>query len=210
MLIIVFSENYASSTWCLDELAKIVECKKNGQLVRPVFYKVDPSELCKQNGKFGKALAKHEKNIKDYKKLQRWRNALQEATNMSGWHYKHSEFKFIRRIAEEISNSKLNRTPLYVAQYPIGINHRVKIILSEIDSNDAHMIGIYGPAGIDQYDKLLMHDFLQQMGKDIVRQESPQLPGERSRLWCYEDVLDVVTKNTRNVYYQGRTSKMAL
>ena len=27
--IVVFSENYASSTWCLDELAKIVECKKN-------------------------------------------------------------------------------------------------------------------------------------------------------------------------------------
>ena len=27
--IIVLSENYASSNWCLDELAKIVECKKN-------------------------------------------------------------------------------------------------------------------------------------------------------------------------------------
>ena len=31
--IIVFTQNYASSTWCLDELAKIVECKKNDQLV---------------------------------------------------------------------------------------------------------------------------------------------------------------------------------
>ena len=41
-----------------------------------------------------------------------------------------------------------------------------------------------------------MHDFLQQMGKDIVWRESPQLPGERSRLWCYEDVLDVLTENT--------------
>ena len=39
MSIIVFSENYASSTWCLDELAKIIECKKNDQLVRPVFTK---------------------------------------------------------------------------------------------------------------------------------------------------------------------------
>ena len=89
MSIIVFSENYAFSTWCLDELAKIVECKKNDQLVQPIFYKVDPSKLRKQNGKFGKDLAKHEKNIKDYKKLQRWKKALQEATDMSGWHYKH-------------------------------------------------------------------------------------------------------------------------
>ena len=77
MSIIVFSEDYASSTWCLDELAKIIECKKNDQLVRPVFYKVNPSEIRKLNGKFGKALAEHEKNIKDNKKVQRWRNALQ-------------------------------------------------------------------------------------------------------------------------------------
>ena len=47
MSIIIFSENYASSTWCLDELAKIVECKKNGQLMIPVFYKVNPSEIRK-------------------------------------------------------------------------------------------------------------------------------------------------------------------
>ena len=87
--IIVFSENYASSTWCLDELAKIVECKKNGQLVRPVFYNIDPSEIRNQKGKFGEALSKHEEKIKDNKKVQRWREALHEAANVSGWHYKH-------------------------------------------------------------------------------------------------------------------------
>ena len=87
--IIVFSENYASSTWCLDELAKIVECKKNGQLVRPVFYNIDPSEIRNQKGKFGEALSKHEEKIKDNKKLHSWREALHEAANVSGWHYKH-------------------------------------------------------------------------------------------------------------------------
>ena len=49
---------------------------------------------------------------------------------------------------------------------------------------------------IDQYDRLLMHDLLQQMGRDIIRQESPQMPGECSRLWCYEDVHKVLTQNT--------------
>ena len=87
--IIVFFENYASSTWCLDELAKIVECKKNDQLVRPVFYNIDPSEVRNQKGKFGEALSKHEEKIKDNKKLHSWREALHEAANISGWHYKH-------------------------------------------------------------------------------------------------------------------------
>ncbi len=85
--IIVFSENYASSSWCLDELAKIIECKKNDQLVRPVFYKVDPSEVRNQKGKFGEALAKHEEKFKDDKKVQKWREALHEAASISGWHY---------------------------------------------------------------------------------------------------------------------------
>ena len=83
--IIVFSENYASSTWCLEELAKIVECRENKQLVRPVFYKVDPSEVRKQKGKYGEALTMHEEKFNDKKKIQRWREALCEAANLSGW-----------------------------------------------------------------------------------------------------------------------------
>ena len=47
MSIVIFSENYASFTWCLDELAKIIECRnKNDQLVQPVFYMVEPSYIC--------------------------------------------------------------------------------------------------------------------------------------------------------------------
>ena len=49
---------------------------------------------------------------------------------------------------------------------------------------------------IDQDCRLLMHDLLQQMGREIIRRESPGMPGERSRLWCYEDVHKVLTQNT--------------
>ena len=37
MSIFVFSEDYVSFTWCLDELAKIIACRKNNQLVLPIF-----------------------------------------------------------------------------------------------------------------------------------------------------------------------------
>ena len=59
-----------------------------------------------------------------------------------------NEFKFIQEIVEEISNSKLNCMPLSVAQYPVGINSCVKTILSNIESNESHVIGIYGPGRI--------------------------------------------------------------
>ena len=52
--IIVFSENYANSAWCLEELAKIMECKKTfDQVVLPVFYKVPTCDVRYQMGKFG-------------------------------------------------------------------------------------------------------------------------------------------------------------
>ena len=66
----------------MDELAKIVECKKNDQLVWPIFYNIDPSEVHNQKGKFGDALSKHEEKLKDNKKVQSWREALHEAANI--------------------------------------------------------------------------------------------------------------------------------
>ena len=36
------------------------------------------------------------------------------------------------------------------ARYPVGINYRIKTILLDIESNDGHIIGIYGPGGISK------------------------------------------------------------
>ena len=48
--IIILSTNYASSTWYLDELVKIVECMKQNMLtILPVFYHVNPSDARNQN-----------------------------------------------------------------------------------------------------------------------------------------------------------------
>ena len=82
--IIVFSENYARSTWCLDELVKIMECKDMGHAVFPIFYHVDPSHVRKQTGSFGEAFVGHEYIWTD--KTPRWRTALTEAANLSGRH----------------------------------------------------------------------------------------------------------------------------
>jgi hypothetical protein len=48
---------------------------------------------------------------------------------------------------------------------------------------------------IDGLNRLDMHDLLQDMGREIVRQESPKKPGKRSRLWFHEDVRSVLQKN---------------
>ncbi|BAU02585.1 hypothetical protein VIGAN_11213800, partial [Vigna angularis var. angularis] len=81
------SHNYASSSFCLDELVTILHCKSKGLLVIPVFYEVDPSYVRHQKGSYAEALAKHEKRFKEQKeKLQKWKMALREVADLSGYH----------------------------------------------------------------------------------------------------------------------------
>lgn len=62
--VIVFSRRYADSGWCLEELVKIMECRRTvRQMVLPIFYDVDPSDVRKQNGCFGQAFEKHEERF---------------------------------------------------------------------------------------------------------------------------------------------------
>ncbi|KAI7981842.1 TMV resistance protein N [Camellia lanceoleosa] len=163
--IIVFSRNYASSRWCLDELVKIIECKKTlGQLVLPIFYDVDPSDVRHQTGCFGEAFRRLEKRyVDEMEKVKVWKAALSEAApseaalseagNIAGWDLKNVangyEAKFIRKVVEEVSR-KLERTFLHVADHPVGIVSRVEHIKSllSIGSDDVCMIGIYGLGGI--------------------------------------------------------------
>ncbi|XP_060184909.1 TMV resistance protein N-like isoform X2 [Lycium barbarum] len=86
--IIIFSENYASFTACLDGLVKIMECRgvESSKFVLPVFYKVKPSEVRKQIESF--ALADSEDGSDGCigrERVQLWREALFKAANLSGW-----------------------------------------------------------------------------------------------------------------------------
>lgn len=43
---------------------------------------------------------------------------------------------------------------------------------------------------------LWMHDLLQEMGWEMVRQDSFKEPGKRSRLWFHAEVLQVLQENS--------------
>ncbi|KAK2439451.1 disease resistance protein RPV1 [Trifolium repens] len=83
--VVVLSEHYASSTWCLDELTKILECKdRYGRDVIPVFYKVLPSNVRHHRQSFAEAFDKHQHRYKD-KLVDAWKVALTQVADLSGW-----------------------------------------------------------------------------------------------------------------------------
>ncbi|XWS65184.1 hypothetical protein CRYUN_Cryun05aG0070100 [Craigia yunnanensis] len=84
--IVVFPKNYASSTWCLNELVKILEHRKSCQhIVLPVIYDVDPTQVKKQTGSYAEAFAWHEESFKyEMDMVQRWRATLKEVADLGG------------------------------------------------------------------------------------------------------------------------------
>ncbi|WRX22442.1 Toll/interleukin-1 receptor homology (TIR) domain - like 9 [Theobroma cacao] len=148
---IVFSKNYASSSWCLEELSEIMEFKDTkGRLVVPIFYHVDPSDVRKQTGSFQQAFAEHEKNRID--KVQKWRHALTQAGNLSGFHIKKDEHEptIIEDIAQDVLK-KLNRMSASDCEGLIGIGpqmEQIKSLLCFGDRESIRIIGICGMGGI--------------------------------------------------------------
>ncbi|KAG7942561.1 hypothetical protein I3843_16G109800 [Carya illinoinensis] len=152
--IIVLSPNYASSSWCLEELTKILECKeKKQQIVLPVFYHVDPSDIRHYRGSFGEALTKHRESFKEDPKVQRWEKALQEVAGLAGEHFEAgNENEFMEKIIQWVASKIVESTyQLDIVEYPIGLESRLEDLNTklEIGRNDITLIlGIYGTGGI--------------------------------------------------------------
>ncbi|XP_052188704.1 TMV resistance protein N-like isoform X2 [Diospyros lotus] len=147
LAVVVFSENYASSKWCLKELVMILECKKKrGLTVLPVFYKINPSDFREQKGRVGEAFAEHERDSSE--EVQRWRNALIEAAEDCGWHYTHGpEAKFVKDIAIHILNI-LGYNGLSVPEDVFGLPPRIENVMSLLDLDDSRIVGIVGIWGM--------------------------------------------------------------
>nr|XP_034909754.1 disease resistance protein RUN1-like isoform X2 [Populus alba] len=151
--IVVFSKGYASSRWCLNELVEILKCKnrKTGQIVLPIFFDIDPSDVRKQTASFAEAFVKHEERSQE-KLVQEWRKALKEAGNLSGWNLNDManghEAKFIKEIIKDVFN-KLSREYLSVPEHLVGMDlaHDILDFLSTA-TDDVCIAGIHGMPGI--------------------------------------------------------------
>lgn len=85
--IVVFSENYAASSWCLDELVEILDCyNRMNRLVIPVFHYVLPSDVRHLHMKsFVEAFEKHQTRY-DEEKVKKWRLTMMQVAGFSGYH----------------------------------------------------------------------------------------------------------------------------
>ncbi|KAK2653955.1 hypothetical protein Ddye_013811 [Dipteronia dyeriana] len=153
--IIIFSQHYASSRWCLEELVKILECRQNHQqIVIPVFYEIDPSHVRNQSGSFAVAFAQHQKHTCKGS-VQRWKDALKEAANLSGFDSHSRDYRNECELIEAIVQDVLKRLNYHLlstdtSSHLIGIDSKIKHVeqLLCFGSEDVRSVGLCGTGGI--------------------------------------------------------------
>ncbi|XP_010437372.1 PREDICTED: probable disease resistance protein RPP1 [Camelina sativa] len=150
--LVMLSRNYASSSWCLDELVEIMKCREElGQLVVTVFYEVDPTDVKKQTGDFGKLFKKTCKG-KTKERGEIWRRALAQVATIAGFHSRswNNEASMIENLTTRISNVLNDSAPSRDFDGLVGMGAHMEKMESILclDSDEARMIGILGPSGI--------------------------------------------------------------
>ncbi|KAJ0954867.1 putative TIR domain, P-loop containing nucleoside triphosphate hydrolase [Helianthus annuus] len=218
--IIIFSKKYASSSWCLDELVKIMECQKTtDQTAFPVFYDVEPTEVRKQSGSVGEAFAKHRnkgvvwkpltKTVfkKEFarhskKKLGKWKKALKDAANLSGWELKNTadghEAKVIKKVVERVS-LELRSVNMGGDENLVGMEQRMQDLdpYLEIGLDDVRMVGIKGMGGAGKttlaraiFDKLSINFEAKSFVEDVrENSKAPLLGMKKLQEQVLRDVL---------------------
>ncbi|KAL8262614.1 hypothetical protein R6Q59_023963 [Mikania micrantha] len=157
--IIILSKNYASSTWCLDELVLILHQNKIcNQIVIPIFYHVEPTHVRKQQNSFEEAMADHkqkmeaetdaEKRSQLAQKMESWKMALTEVANLRGTDAKdRKETEFIQEVVADIHHRLPvplgNTLPLL-----IGMDQEIKSISSWLTRKSSYNVDILTVVGM--------------------------------------------------------------
>ncbi|KAJ9551415.1 hypothetical protein OSB04_015460 [Centaurea solstitialis] len=143
--IVVLSEHYATSTWCLEELSLILEQRREfNHFVLPVFYHVDPSDVRKQEKTFKidvKASSKWTPN-----NVNRWKAALTKVADLTGFVLSGLETKFLKEVVDTIYN-ELECKKVHLPPDLTGMNFRYEEITPLLNQANFQYLAICGMAG---------------------------------------------------------------
>ncbi|XP_059654450.1 disease resistance protein RUN1-like [Cornus florida] len=111
-----------------------------------------------------------------------WRSELEKLRK-----FPHKDVQGKLTLSFNSLDDKLKVLFLHIACFFVGMDQDLSIkILKGCGFFPESEIGVLSRrflVTIDGYNRLMMHDHIKDKAREIVRQESPEEPGERSRLW---------------------------
>ncbi|CAN1255545.1 Disease resistance protein RUN1 [Linum perenne] len=153
--VVVFSDKFADSSWCLDEVATIApRMAKFGHRILPVFYNVDPSDVTDDSGSYSTIIDREYKGRSTYSEdKKRWMDALKAVANCSG-HTSQAikiESDLIKAIVEDVQKQLIDLSSSIKSANLVGMGSRileVERLLAMDVLDDTRIIGLWGMGGV--------------------------------------------------------------
>ncbi|XP_039156374.1 TMV resistance protein N-like [Eucalyptus grandis] len=147
----IFSKSFASSVWCLREVAHMVDCtlKSDGKKeILPLFFDVKPDDVKLRTELYSNALSENEKKYGP-DEVTLWKAALREVATRAGWERKGEEYgELIKLIVREVLlklKVKSRDLPYHLVQ--VDDQKDIEKLL-DVDSNGVRFVIIHGTGGI--------------------------------------------------------------
>ncbi|CAN1175547.1 Disease resistance protein RUN1 [Linum perenne] len=153
--VVVFSEKFADSISCLDEVVTIARrMSKFGHRVLPVFCKVDPSDVTDDSGSYATTIDREYKDRSTYSEdKKRWMDALKAVANCAG-HTSQAikiESDLIEAIVKDVQKRLEDMSPSIKSANLVGMGSRileVERLLAMDTLDDTRIIGLWGMGGV--------------------------------------------------------------
>ncbi|XP_017243183.1 disease resistance protein RUN1-like isoform X2 [Daucus carota subsp. sativus] len=204
MCVVVLSENFAYSKWCLNELVEIISTyeRTKGLVVVPVFYNVDPSDVRHRRKGFMEGL-RSQRNNHSVEMINKWECALAAVGKLKGYHLKKDAGENEADIVQDIvKNAERLHASVKVHndEHLFGVDSVVEDIYQKLrmESNDVRTIGICGMGGIGKTTiaRAFYNTYRNQFPVScFIENVKENLQGGKNLLWLLQQLLVKLLRN---------------